>query len=141
MKIAVVFGILIFVSSSCTRGVELKPVPLGPLFHDNNSKVWVVNKIVSEGQNFAPHFHRDKDMIVFYNNGKVLYQAIKTLGQSDGRKGEYSVYSSEKILTFYFKKEKWDFKISVNTQDTINLTPTSSSDYKYRMQLIPFPEL
>jgi len=124
----------------CTSGVKLKAVNLGPLFHDSNSKVWMVDKVIADKQNFAPRINSDKDVIVFYETGKCMYQPMKTLGDFPGKKGEYSLFSEDKTLSLYFTNERWDFKIDALSEDTIVLKPLNTSDLKYSMILVPFPE-
>lgn len=118
----------------------MKSVNLGPLFHDSNSKVWLVDKVVSNNKNYAPLLNLEKDVIVFYENGKCLFQPMRTLGDFVGKKGEYTIYSDDRTVTLYFPDEKWDFKISKLSEDTIVLDPTAVSELKYQMVLIPFPE-
>jgi len=95
MKIQFISCVFLFVS--CTSGVKLKAVNLGPLFHDSNSKVWMVDKVIADKQNFA-------------------------------------------TLSLYFTNERWDFKIDALSEDTIVLKPLNTSDLKYSMILVPFPE-
>ncbi|MFN5147370.1 MAG: hypothetical protein ACK46O_08805 [Flavobacteriia bacterium] len=138
MKIQFISCVFLFVS--CTSGVKLKAVNLGPLFHDSNSKVWMVDKVIADKQNFAPRINSDKDVIVFYETGKCMYQPMKTLGDFPGKKGEYSLFSEDKTLSLYFTNERWDFKIDALSEDTIVLKPLNTSDLKYSMILVPFPE-
>lgn len=140
MKYIFLFS-LVFLIQSCTSGVDLKPISLGPLLHDSNSKVWMVDKVIVGNKNFAPKKNLEKDIIVFYQNGKCLFQPMRTLGDFVGKKGDYTFYSNERTLTLYFVNEKWDFNISTLTEDTIVIDPTNSSDLKYSMVLVPFPEL
>ncbi|MFN5879348.1 MAG: hypothetical protein ACK44B_10795 [Flavobacteriales bacterium] len=138
MKIQFISCVFLFVG--CTSGVKLKAVNLGPLFHDSNSKVWMVDKVIADKQNFAPRINSDKDVIVFYETGKCMYQPMKTLGDFPGKKGEYSLFSEDKTLSLYFTNERWDFKIDALSEDTIVLKPLNTSDLKYSMILVPFPE-
>lgn len=131
---------IVYVVSSCASGVDLKPIPLGPLLHDSNSKVWMIDKVIVGNKNFAPKPNLEKDVIVFYESGKCLFQPMRTLGDFVGKKGDYTLYSKERTLTLYFEKEKWDFTLSTLTEDTIVIHPTKSSDLNYSMVLVPFPE-
>lgn len=141
MKKGILISSLVFLSVSCSTGVKLKPVSLGPLFHDSNSKVWMIDKVISNNKNFAPLINLEKDVLVFYETGKCMFQPMRTLGDFVGKKGEYSVYTEERTITLNFQKEIWDFKISKLTEDTVILEPTSDSDLQYKMVLVPFPEL
>jgi hypothetical protein len=70
-----------------------------------------------------------------------MFQPLRTLGDLVGKKGEYSLFSEDKTLCIYYPNEKWDFTITAITEDTIILSPTKESDLKYKMVLVPFPEL
>jgi hypothetical protein len=129
-----------FLVGSCSTNVKLKPISLYPLFNDSSSKVWLIDKVITNDRNFAPKENIDKDVVVFYQNGKCMYQPLKTLGNFIGKIGEYTIYSAEKNVTFYFPNERWDFIIEKLTEDTIILKPTKISDLKYQIVLIPFPE-
>jgi hypothetical protein len=119
----------------------MKAVNLGPLFHDSNSKVWMVDKVIADSKNYAPRINMEKDVIIFYETGKCLYQPMRTLGDFVGKKGEYSLFSEDKTLSLYYPNERWDFMINAISEDTIVLKPTKFSDLKYTMVLVPFPEL
>ncbi len=133
--------VFVAVLVSCSTGVELKPVDLGTLFHDGNSKVWLVDKVIIDRQNFAPKQAADKDAFIFYSTSKCSFQPLKTMGDFSSKNGEFSVYSNEKLLTVYFKKEVWEFKLASLSDNKIVLKPTRKSDLKYTLVLIPLPEL
>ena len=133
--------VFVAVLASCSTGVQLKPVDLGTLFHDGNSKVWLVDKVIIDRQNFAPKQAADKDAFIFYSTSKCSFQPLKTMGDFSSKNGEFSVYSDEKLLTVYFKKEVWEFKLASLSDNKIVLKPTRKSDLKYTLVLIPLPEL
>jgi hypothetical protein len=112
-----------------------------PLLNDLNSKVWLVDQVIKNDTNFAPAMNLDKDILVFYQSGKCLYQPMRTLGEIAGRKGEYSLHSDNMDLNFYFTDEKWSFRLKVITEDTLVLEPNSPTDINYTLVLVPFPEL
>jgi hypothetical protein len=132
---------LAFLLGSCSTGVELLPVSKEPLLNDLNSKVWIVDQVIKNDTNYAPKINIDKDILVFYHSGKCLYQPLRTLGELAGRKGEYSLHSDDMNLSIYFGDEKWSFKLSVITEDTLLLEPKQPTDMDYSLVLIPFPEL
>jgi len=126
---------------SCSSGVELIPVSKEPLLNDLNSKVWLVDKLIKNDTNYAPGLNTDKNLFVFYHNGKCLYQTMKTLGEQAGKRGEYSLHANDMNLNVYFPDEKWSFHLSVISEDTLLLDPVSPTDIDYSLLLIPFPEL
>lgn len=125
----------------CTTGVEMTKVNYSSLFHDGNSKVWMINRIVASGENFAASNNWEKDIAIFYHSGKCVIQPLKSLGESPGKKGDYTVYSDSKNLVIQFKTERWDFLLTTISEDKIIMKPTKSSDLKYTIELIPLPEL
>ncbi len=136
-----IFIFLLSLLVSCSTGVELLPVSKEPLLNDLNSKVWLVDQVIKNDTNFAPAMNLDKDILVFYQSGKCLYQPMRTLGEIAGRKGEYSLHSDNMDLNFYFTDEKWSFRLKVITEDTLVLEPNSPTDINYTLVLVPFPEL
>jgi hypothetical protein len=133
--------ILLFLTFGCTTGVKMRQVNYGALFHDGNSKVWMLNKVMVGKKDFSPRYKNDKDILIFYENGRCCFQPLKSLGEQPGKKGEYSVFSAERSLTLYFKNEKWDFVLTTIEEDRIVMAPTKNSDLKYKLELIPLPEL
>jgi hypothetical protein len=133
--------ILLLVLSSCKSGLKQLEVNYEPLFHDGNSKVWMVNKILASGQNFAPSNNWEKDILIFYNNGRCCLQPLKSLGESPGKKGEYAISTEQRNLMVTFKAEKWDFQLTTISEDKIVMKPIKGSDLNYTLELIPLPEL
>jgi hypothetical protein len=66
---------------------------------------------------------------------------MKSLGEIQGRMGEYSIYSEEGTLSIFFKNERWDFTIKNMNDIRIELVPMKKSAFKYSLVLIPFPEI
>lgn len=126
---------------ACSDSSEFEKVNYSNLFHDNNSKVWMLNKVMVGNKNYAPKTTEDKDIIIFYSSGKCYFQAFKNLAHFPGKKGEFSVYSEQSLISIFFKKERWDFKMVSLEEDKIILKPTKSSDLQYQLELIPLPEL
>lgn len=133
--------LIIGIITGCSSGVELKPISLAPLFNDSNSKLWVIDEVNSGNKNFAPKINVEKDVVIFYQNGKCVFQPMNTLGDLEGKRGQYSLYSDENSISLFFAQEKWEFKIQVQSPDRIILNPTGKSDIKYQLVLIPFPEI
>lgn len=125
---------------SCDVGIELERVPFDPVFHDNGSKVWLIDQVITNGKNYAPIENENKDIIVFYDSGVCMFQPLKSLGEREGRKGKFSIFSSDRTLSIFFKDERWDFKVIKVSQDEIELRALKGSDFKYGLLLIPFPE-
>jgi hypothetical protein len=141
MRIILRFSVCILLTA-CSTGIDLKTINYGSLFHDGNSKVWMVDQVIVDKKNYAPSRPQEKDVVIFYENGKCSYQPLQSLGSVNGKKGEYSVFSAEKLLVLYFKDaEKWEFDLEKLEENKIVLKPTNNSDLKYTLVLIPLPEI
>jgi len=125
----------------CTSGVSLKSVDYNVLFHDSNSKVWMINKIVEKGINMAPAGNWNKDLIVFHSNGNVNLLPMKAMGHAAPRKGEYYLNSENRTMEIEFKDAHWDMDLSYITEDSVLMTSARKSDVNFSIQLVPLPEL
>ncbi len=127
--------------NACSTGVELKQISLGPFFHDNNSKVWLIDQVIVDEINYSPSNINEKDLLIFYDNNRCLFQPLKSFGKTKGKKGNYSIDSEKKEIALYFPLEKWDFTIDYITEDTVVLMPKQNAEFAYQLVLIPLPEL
>ncbi|MBL4861554.1 MAG: hypothetical protein JKY09_00855 [Crocinitomicaceae bacterium] len=125
----------------CTTGVSLNSVDYHTLFHDSNSKVWIINKVVSNGMNIAPANDWSKDVIVFHESRNVNLIPLKGMGHVAPRKGEYFLNSQKRTLKIEFKDATWDMDISYITEDSVLMKAARNSDVKFSIQLMPLPEL
>lgn len=127
---------------SCTRGIGLRYVDLGSTLHDNNSKVWIVNKLVIKDINTAPANDYQKDVMIFYSNGIINVSPLKKLGHDSPRRGKYTLNSQTRVMTIEFDdKEVWDVDIDYATEDSIYLIRTNDPDSPIGIQIKPLPNL
>ena len=128
--------------TSCTMGLNLKNVDLGSTIHDNNSKVWMVNKVVIKDINTAPSNDYQKDVMIFYESGIVNVSPLRKLGDDSPRRGKYYLNSQKRYMTIEFDdKEIWEVDIDYATQDSIYLIRTNDEDGPIGIQIIPLPAL
>lgn len=135
------FGLFTIIFVSCSSNTDLIPVNKRSILTDNNSKVWMVDQVIIGNRNFAPTINSEKDVLVFYDNGNCAYQSMRNLGDFPAKKGEFSMYSDDTTLLIGFKNETWYFKYQQISEDTIALIPEKKSALKYKLILVPFPEL
>ena len=134
--------ILILITfSSCTAGIDFNNVDYRNLFHDDNSKVWVVNKVIFEGAVISSNTHLDKDIIIFHKSGVCDFIPFKNLGTGQSKKGVFNVDSKAQELRIDFSKESWIYKMHYIFEDSISLKPAKESDSQLGLQLKPFMEL
>lgn len=134
--------IIACILSACTTGVSLESVDYNYLFNDNNSKVWLVNKVLVDNAVVSPANTADKDIMVFHTSLYVDYIPLKDLTRKPPAKGDYRLNSKEKTLNIEFSNgDNWMFNLVYLTEDSILMEPAKGSDFKMSIQLKPFPEL
>ncbi len=132
-----------FLLASCTLGTSMESVNYDHLFHDSNSKVWVVNKLMVDNAVISPNALYDKHLIIFYRNRNCDYIPFRDLTREAPRKGDFFVDSDKRTLDikFYDNREEWKLDFVYLTEDSILLSPRKDSDIQMSMQLKPFQEL
>lgn len=135
-------GIIRFFTS-CTAAYDAQAVDFSYLFHDGNSKVWMVDALQSGDRNYAPVKRQYKNIIVFYEPNKFFYTTYDKLSQLEGVKGDFYVNSEKKILEMKFSKgEIWKFSFTASGNgNKVFLTPQKGVEKKFKWELIPLPEL
>lgn len=134
-------GIILVASlSGCTSGFDLNAVKLDNLFHDSNSKVWIMNQQIVDSVNIAPINWWDKNLVIFYNTGRVYFTPVKALGEQSPLVGSYYIDSDDKTVEIFLKKKNWILKMPYVSEDSIMLIHTKESEIEQDFQLKPFPQ-
>ena len=126
--------------SSCVHDYNYKSVEPYYLFHDNSSKVWVINHVFENGKELSPLSLNYKKIMVFHSSGYCYEYAIEGLGTKKGRKGTFSLKIDEKDLEIAFKKETIHFKIEYLSEKKITLKTKNKNKQEVEIELITFPE-
>jgi hypothetical protein len=129
----------LFIISSCTLDVELKPLNSTAIFNDGNSKMWLVNHLWRKQRDYANPDRNKKDIITFFESGRCSVQKLNTFGIEKGDIVDYKVID-KKILILTGKGKVWKFKITKLSEDNIELTPMKGTHFKYVMDLVPITE-
>jgi len=137
-KLLILLGIGL---SSCVSGVEMKSVHYEYLLNDGNSKVWMIDQMIVGNTNVSAYQAHEKELLIFFQNGRFQYIPVKELGHKTGLVGNYFLDSEEKELKLYFKEDIWQFKMEEISEDSIYLVPLKESDANFSMQLVPLKEL
>ena len=127
----------LFIISSCTLDVELKPLNSTAIFND--SKMWLVNHLWRKQRDYANPDRNKKDIITFFESGRCSVQKLNTFGIEKGDIVDYKVID-KKILILTGKGKVWKFKITKLSEDNIELTPMKGTHFKYVMDLVPITE-
>lgn len=126
---------------ACTANTEMKEVPFDYLLNDGNSKVWMIDQMIVGKSDISAQQDKDKELIIFYHNGRFQYIPIKQLGHNMGKTGTYFLSTSDKELKMYFREKIWHFKFEEISEDSIYLTPIKESNADFSIQLVPLKEI
>jgi hypothetical protein len=119
---------------------DIKKINRKAIFHCNSSKIWVINKVLKVGVNYAALKLKDKDVLIFYGNGKIVIQPMNTLGTFPIKNGLLILSDDNTSCEFNFPKEKWQFKTVEINSKLISLKAKKNSAFLYDLELIPYPE-
>lgn len=141
MRKTATFFLLVFSLSACVTDDKLVTVEPYYLFHDNSSKVWLINHCYQDGKDFAPVSNKYKEIITFYESANCYIQPMNTFGDERGRKGSFTVGMEKKQFMIDYPDDEEDlyFKIKMLSERKIILEPDGGS-FPYTLELIPVPE-
>lgn len=140
MKVVCSIAVLILLAS-CTSNYPLKSVDYNDLFTDGNSKIWVIDKQWVNDVNIAPHDKWSKDVMIFHENGTVDCISLKAMGHKVPKKAIYYLDSEKREISLEFKKERWVFSLPTLQEKRILMEPKKSSNARFKLELVPLPEL
>lgn len=127
--------------TACHTGIDFHSVDHDNLLNDQNSKVWLVDKVIMDNASIGPYGDLNKDVIIFYQSGNFQYSALRKLGTEHPEKGDYYLDSRKMRLTMTFNDDaNWVFNIGYVEPDSILLHPDPASDLKYSLKIVPLPE-
>ncbi|MFN5417349.1 MAG: hypothetical protein ACK5B9_09855 [Flavobacteriia bacterium] len=138
MRISLI--LLILSLSACVHDYNYKSVEPYYLFHDNSSKVWVINHVFENGKDLSPLSLNYKKILVFHSSGYCYEYSIEGLGTKKGRKGSFNLKIDEKDLEIAYKKETIHFKIEYLTEKKIILKTKNKDKQEVKIELVTFPE-
>lgn len=122
------------------EGVEMQLIDPYPLFHGNSSKLWVINKVTKEGVNYSARKLREKDVIIFFENGNRVYmQPLNQMGQFPKKVGSFSLNQEKNRCEIKFKDQLWSFYMVQQDNRRLFLRPTEDSDFEFELELITYP--
>ncbi|MGV3630995.1 MAG: hypothetical protein ACO1O6_07305 [Bacteroidota bacterium] len=126
--------------TACVHDSQYKTVEPYYVLHGNSSKVWVIDHVYSEGKDHSPLSLNYKKMIVFHSNGYCYVHEIKSLGGKPGKRAMFYLSMDKRRLDIQFKNETWIFHIDSFSEQKIVLSPAEDSRFRYKLELITFPE-
>lgn len=139
MRILAVIA-LVFLFTSCVNEYNFKSVEPYYIFHDNASKVWILNHYYVDGKDSAPLSLNYKRAYVFHSSRNFYENDVQHLGEQKGNKGFFNLKIDEQKLELEYKNLKKVFLIVYLTESKIVLTSTNKAGEKIKLELITFPE-
>ena len=139
MRFSILILTLFFVSS-CFHGNRLDEVKYDKLFHGGQTRIWMLSS-VAPGDNLDNSQKFKNEILLFSSNGNVLLSDFSRLFQGEGKRGTFSVYSTNKELDIQFEGERWFFTFEVKDEHHIILKPNEGSSTSEILQLISIPEI
>ncbi len=139
MKATFILFLLLIVG--CTDAIPLQGINYNTLLTDDNSKVWLINKQTVNQINIANGHNWNKDLMIFYDSGKVEIIPMKALGKASPKSGHFLLDSDRKRLEISFPDEEWIMDLSYITEDSVFMSSAANSDSDFSIQIIPFQEL
>jgi hypothetical protein len=130
--------VLTMILNACVSDNDLITVNPSLVFHNNNSKVWLVNHKYKGGKDFSPLSMKYKEIIIFHKTGNFYMQKMNTLGDEIGQNGSFEVSNNFKEVKLDFYNQDWNFDLLMLTNEKIILKP--KSNYSFTLELIPIPE-
>jgi hypothetical protein len=130
--------VLTMILNACVSDNDLITVNPSLVFHNNNSKVWLVNHKYKDGKDFSPLSLKYKEIIIFHKTGNFYMQKMNTLGDEIGQNGSFEVSNNLKKVKLDFYNQVWIFDPALLTNEKIILKP--KFNYNYTLELIPIPE-
>jgi hypothetical protein len=140
VRVSTGIGIILVVFLwGCTADSSLKKIDPYIFIHDNSSKVWLVDKLLSEKRDYTPMRFQYKQIIVFHESRNAYFYRLNEFGDKPGIKSYYWMDKEKDEFGFQIGKKEWIFDIRRLSRTKIILRPKYKS-YPYTIVLIPFPE-
>ena len=142
MRKLILLFLIFQVISGCTYDVDLKPIDNRLLFHDGNSKVWLIESGIKSKGYSNVDFHQ-KEMIIFYQSGKCYIQKVSEFTITKPRVFDFERIDDEEgkhYLLLVNKHKRVKYEIMKMTNDCITLIEKNKSGEDYIFELLPFPE-
>lgn len=136
------FILLLVTAGACTRGIDLKNVDYSALLNDSNSKVWIIEEMISNGVDISGVNTYSKDLIIFHESRDINIIPMKALGDAAPKRGKYDLNSIKNQITFDMEGgESWKMKFEYVTEDSILIVPRSKGSADFSFKIKPFPAL
>lgn len=131
--------IAVLLCAGCVSESSMKRLDPYIFLHDNSSKVWLVDKLLINKNDYTPVQFRYRQLIVFHRSRNAYFYRLHEFGDKRGLKTTYWMDQSKNEFGFELGTKEWIFAIRHLAREKIVLKPKYGS-YPYTIVLIPFPE-
>lgn len=127
----------VFILSCDSDSGSINKLQLEPLFHDNSSKVWLLENQIIDGIDRVEFEFKEKELFIFYNGGDVYQSKVKYVSSKRGFRGRFSIQNENKEFVLdYDNKKLAQYKIRFLSEDSVWLENKEFG----RLKLIPLPK-
>lgn len=117
---------------------QMKKLDDSIFIHDNSSKVWLIEKLLSDGKDFTPVPFEYHEIIIFHQTKNAYIYRINELGKK-GKKMSFNLDREKNEFVFQSEKGNYLFEVILLQRKKMILKPKNKT-YPFTMVLVPFPE-
>lgn len=139
LRYAGILVALMWMLSGCESESDMRKIDPYIFINDNSSKIWLVDKLLINRNDYTPMRFRYKQLIAFHESRNAYFYRINEFGEKPGLRSYYWMDRKKNEFGFELGKKRWIFEIRLLSRTKIVLKPKYQS-YPYTMVLIPFPE-
>lgn len=125
--------------AGCSSDDSMKKIDRYIFLHDNSSKVWMVDKLMLNKNDYTPLRFRNRQLVVFHKSRNAYFYRIHELGDKQGLKTYFWLDHEKNEFGFQFSRDEWIFEIKQLSRTRVVLKPKRGR-YPYTIVLVPFPE-
>lgn len=133
--------ILSFFIFGCSDESSIIKIRINSLLHDDSSKIWMVEREVIDGKEYAPENSNFRTVIIFYNDFKFAEQALNTLGNRPPKYGTFEVGDQNTTISFFHNKDENIFLVEHYSKERIVLKSMDKRGENVELHLIPLPKI
>lgn len=136
MKFRYILFCLVFLTA-CTG--NMKQIDDSIFIHDNSSKVWLIDKLLSEGRDYTSVQFEYREMIIFHQSRNAYFYRLNEFGKQRGKKMTFHLDREKNEFIFHNEKGDYRFDVVLLQRTKMILKPKQKT-YPFTIVLIPFPE-
>src|SRR3989338_5295724 len=100
-------SVLLLIAVGCSSGASLKKIDDYIFLHDNSSKVWLVDKLLINKNDYTPMRFRYKQVVVFHESRSAYFYRLNEMGDKPGAKTYYWLDRTKNEFGFLVGQTEW----------------------------------